>query len=638
MLKNCDTVGVYIDFRLQEFWMDIQTTFNNQILQTFKSLVESSLNLAVGQQIAASVTATQGTTMTLRWGGQVLTLDNQNPQAVFSAHVGDSVTLQVTKTSPDFEFKVLSSDSSNQNYSQLINNQKIADARLKLLIAPITTTSEENLQRLIQTQRSFEAKVVSVVGSKIQLQLSNVQSNTQAHADNKMVVTIDKSQLQLLSTQANALQGQVMTLAMTKVGGVLQFKQLPSVLPFSSAQQQEKINSFIKQLLPKHESSNVLFTQLREDLPHLEITPTLKAQLRSLFDNLPTTEQLFNAQKLRYLVTNSGVFFEAKTAASLLKTSAQPLSTPTQTSSSDLKMPLLQLLQHDGVSTTIKGLISTYLQQLLKKEMTPSDELTSAMQESEVALHAQLSQLVTNEKIPTTLKSLIATLLPQLKPNSQLAYMQSSIGNATPSETIEDEAAQRMSETDFKGDLLRLMHTLKQVITQKTTLALTDVQIEKLQQLHNKTENALAKMILDQLGSVPKDDVSKQAWTFELPFLMNNQVDMLKMEIQRDRISHRHAATGPNLHEHHWSVNLTLTPPQLGQMQCVIYYENGVVNTCFRNEQPQTTELISKSLDDLKQQFQRVGLTPGLMSAHDRLQTHKTPYSFSGTSLLDETV
>ena len=616
--------------------MDIQTTFNNQILQTFKSLVESSLNLAVGQQIAASVTATQGTTITLRWSGQVLTLDNQNPQAVFSAHVGDTVTLQVTKISPDFEFKVLSSDSSNQNYSQLINNQKIADARLKLLIAPITTTSEENLQRLMQTQRSFDAKILSVVGSKIQLQLSNVQSNT--HADNKMVLTIDKSQLQLLSTQTNAVQGQLLTFAITKVGGVFQFKQLPSAMLFSSVQQQEKINSFVKQLLPKHESSNVLFKQLREDLPHLEITPTLKAQLRSLFDNLPTTEQLFNAQKLRYLVTNSGVFFEAKTAASLLKTSVQPLSTPTQTSSSDLKMPLLQLLQNDGVSSTIKSLTSTYLQQLLKKEMTPSDELTSAMQESEVALHTQLSQLATNKKTPAPLKSLITTILPQLKPDSQLALAQSLEGHTNQSETIETEASQPMSGADLKGDLLRLMHTLKQVITQKTELALTEVQIEKLQQLHNKTENALAKMILDQLGSVPKDDVTKQAWTFELPFLMNNQVDILKMEIQRDRVSHRNAAIASNLHEHHWSVNLTVTPPQLGQMQCVIYYENGVVNTCFRNEQPKTTELISKHLDDLKQQFDRVGLTPGLMSAHDRLQTHKTPYAFSGTSLLDETV
>ena len=637
MLKNCDTVGIRIHFCLQEFWMDIQTTFNNQILQTFKSLVESSLNLAVGQQIAASVTATQGTTITLRWSGQVLTLDNQNPQAVFSAHVGDTVTLQVTKVSPDFEFKVLSSDSSNQNYSQLINNQKIADARLKLLIAPITTTSEENLQRLMQTQRSFDAKILSVVGSKIQLQLSNVQSNT--HADNKMVLTIDKSQLQLLSTQTNAVQGQLLTFAITKVGGVFQFKQLPSAMLFSSVQQQEKINSFVKQLLPKHESSNVLFKQLREDLPHLEITPTLKAQLRSLFDNLPTTEQLFNAQKLRYLVTNSGVFFEAKTAASLLKTSVQPLSTPTQTSSSDLKMPLLQLLQNDGVSSTIKSLTSTYLQQLLKKEMTPSDELTSAMQESEVALHTQLSQLATNKKTPAPLKSLITTILPQLKPDSQLALAQSLEGHTNQSETIEtDEASQPMSGADLKGDLLRLMHTLKQVITQKTELALTEVQIEKLQQLHNKTENALAKMILDQLGSVPKDDVTKQAWTFELPFLMNNQVDILKMEIQRDRVSHRNAAIASNLHEHHWSVNLTVTPPQLGQMQCVIYYENGVVNTCFRNEQPKTTELISKHLDDLKQQFDRVGLTPGLMSAHDRLQTHKTPYAFSGTSLLDETV
>lgn len=113
---------------------------------------------------------------------------------------------------------------------------------------------------------------------------------------------------------------------------------------------------------------------------------------------------------------------------------------------------------------------------------------------------------------------------------------------------------------------------------------------------------------------------------------MNNQIEMLKMEIQRDKTRQSVESLAQN-----WSVNLTLTPPKLGEVQCVISYQNGVVNTYFKNQQPQTTVLISQHLENLKQQLQRVGLITGLMSAHNNFQPMKSAYSVGAVSLLNET-
>ena len=114
---------------------------------------------------------------------------------------------------------------------------------------------------------------------------------------------------------------------------------------------------------------------------------------------------------------------------------------------------------------------------------------------------------------------------------------------------------------------------------------------------------------------------------------MGNQAETLKMEIQRYK-----ANQAVDTQTQHWSVNLTLTPPKLGEVQCVVSYQDGVVNTYFKNEQPQTTALITRNLENLKQQMHKVGLIAGLMSAHNNFQPMKSAYSTDTRSLLSETV
>ena len=612
--------------------MDIQNSFNSQILQAMKTLVESNLNLTVGQQLSVTVTAINATGITLKWGGQTLTVENQNQRANFTPYLGQNVTLQVTKLTPELEFKLVALDT-QQYASTPPSAEKMNAMRLTLATAPLVNRIDESLKSFVshaQGQQPIEAKIVGLVGNKIQLQLFVDDHQGSPSGGKNMLITVERNQLQLLPTQTNEplKVGQALTLAITKIGAVPEFKQLPSTM-LPAQIQEEKIAAFMKQLLPRHESPAVLLNQLRSDLPQLEIkndslATTLKQNAAALFDHLQPNEQLFNPQKLKHLIYSSGLFFEAKNAATNVLKVPVSISTPVaQTSKSavDLKMPLLNLLQHTSVTNELKQLTSTLLQNLLKQESAPTPEIAQLIDQNEGELHAQLLQLTRSESIPQSLKTLIAEILPNLKAS-----------NSPPLDIIPAPLDEPVT-TDFKNDLFELMHTLKQGIAQQNELALTDTQVNGLQQLQTKTENALAKVVIDQLHSLPKDDGGKQVWAFELPFLMANQAETLKMEIQRDKANQSTEAQAQ-----HWSVNLTLTPPKLGEVQCVISYQNGVVNTYFKNQEPQTTALISQHLEALKQQLQKVGLMTGLMSAHNNFQPMKSAYSVDVKSFLNETV
>lgn len=821
--------------------MDIQTSFNNQILQAMKTLVENNLNLTVGQQLVTKVIAINTTGITLKWGAQTLTVENQNPRATFTPYIGQNATLQVVKTTPQLEFKLIAFDA--HSYETPPSAEKMNAMRLSLATAPLATRLDESMRNFsthADNQHPLEAKVVGLVGHKIQLELLVDDHRGSATSNKKMLVSVEPRQLQLLPSQSNEplKVGQTLTLAITKIGAVPEFKQLPSVTTPANLQE-EKIATFMKQLLPRHESPSVLLSELKTDLPQLAIknetlASTLKENASALFEHLPPNEQLFNPQKLRHLIYSSGVFFDAKDSATIYSkpptAPVVPTNQPAQpTAPVDLKMPLLNLLQHTSATNELKQLASTLLQNLLKQESAPpTPELEQLVEQNKSELHAQLLTLARSETIPQSLKTLSTEILSILKEptalpeksvvepavNSQIENLQQLLKqpsispelkqlastllqnlvkkdeapptsellklietnetalhpqlvtltqSATIPQTLKNLAAEILSNlkqppvlvekptdnvtsifktnlqqlidhpivsndvkqlassllqnltkqettlptpellkvieqeenslhtqlttltrsetipqslkiiateilpflksptvamdatailpviaennsvvvddapitSDFKNELLKLVETLKHGIAQHTELDLTDTQVQGLQHLQTKTENALAKVVLDQLNSLPKEDSSKQVWRFELPFLMNNQVETLKLDIQRDKVDKD--SQNANTQMQNWSVNLTLTPPNLGEVQCVILYQNGVVNAYFKNQQPQTTALISEHLDNLKQQLQQVGLSTGFMSAHNNFQPIKSAYSQAHTSFLNET-
>jgi hypothetical protein len=275
------------------------------------------------------------------------------------------------------------------------------------------------------------------------------------------------------------------------------------------------------------------------------------------------------------------------------------------------------------------------LQSLLKQDASSTslaqnnEETQTAVTQTQAQLHAELLQLSRAENIPLSLKQLANDVLPHLKS----AQIEEDSSTALTSASKDNVPAEPVISNDFKNDLFKLMNTIKQGLAQQRELELSKKQVEGLKHLHNKTENALAKVVLDQLHSLPKEDGNKQLWAVELPFLIDNKVETLAMEIQHDK-----TPNAENQQNQHWSVNLTLAPPALGNVQCVISYQNGVINTHFKNQLPETTNLISKNLDTLKQQLQNAGLISGLMTSNNSFKPLKSVYASMSQSLLNETV
>lgn len=612
------------------------------MLQAMKSVVESNLNLTVGQKLPVNVAAINDNVITLKWGGQFIAVENQNSWATLTPHVGQTMTLQVSKTHPELEFKVIALNASASN-ATLPSAEKMNAMRLTLANAPLMNRIDESLRNFshnIQGQHRMQAEVVGLVGQKIQLQMFIEDAPKSINGAKKMLISIDPSQLQRLSSEkGDALRvGQSLTLAITKIGSMPEFKQLPST---QQAIREEQVNEYMKQLLPRHESSSVLFNQLRTNLPEMDIqnaslSQTLKQNASALFEHLQPKEQLFDPQKLKHLVYSSGLFFEANAAATSTflkapKRTATPATIPVAPPI-DLKLPLLRLMQHEGVSAQIKQLTSNFLQNLLKQD-APSNPLSQdddAMQatitQTQTQLHAELRQLARAENIPQSLKQLANDILPHLK-TEQTEEQSATLTH------VDKEVAEPMISSDFKNDLFKLMNTIKQGLAQQRELELSKKQVEGLKSLHNKTENALAKVVLDQLHSLPQEDGNKQLWAVELPFLIGNKVETLAMEIQHDK-----TPSTENSQDQHWSVNLTLAPPALGNVQCVISYQNGVINTHFKNQLPETTNLISKNLDTLKQQLHNAGLISGLMTSNNSFKPLKSVYASMSQSLLNETV
>lgn len=161
---------------------------------------------------------------------------------------------------------------------------------------------------------------------------------------------------------------------------------------------------------------------------------------------------------------------------------------------------------------------------------------------------------------------------------------------------------------DFKLKLNRLIQQLNQELASQAQDKPKDNQ-ELLKDSLQKAQGALAKLTLDQLNSLPKEESPKQAWSLELPFFHDKYADSVRMEIEQDK------AGGEN-RQPSWAVNISVTPPGLATIHCRITCYDGSVNSRFWSEAAETVEKINGNLDYLKQQFEKNGLTAGFMEAH----------------------
>lgn len=241
--------------------------------------------------------------------------------------------------------------------------------------------------------------------------------------------------------------------------------------------------------------------------------------------------------------------------------------------------------------------------------------------------------LITNEHIPETLKRLAREILSNL-PETQHIIDNKTLKNALNNSGTYLEAklahpeqqSNTLLKADFKAALLKILLTLQHDIPAEKTAPNDNEQINSLlKELQTKSEGALARLLLNQLKSLPQEDQNKQVWLLDLPFIDKKHVKSVQVQIEKN---HKKSTTSE---QKTWSATLTLTPPQLSTLHCKISYFDNAVHTNFWSEDRKTTKLMQDNINYLRARFEEAGLTPGNMNA-----TQQSTVTTSHTLTIDK--
>jgi len=256
-------------------------------------------------------------------------------------------------------------------------------------------------------------------------------------------------------------------------------------------------------------------------------------------------------------------------------------------------------------------------------QQSPEQTITTALKEhlpKEIAAPELLNQLsrafpriVSNEKVSETLKRLAQEILRDLPKPQQLTegtQLKKSLDNS--GLYLEAKLAHTKQKTeltlnsDFKAVLLKFVQALQhESQVDKNNLASDDQLQILLKDLQNKSEGALARLVLNQLKSLPQEDQNKQVWVIDLPFTEKKHTTSIKIEIEKNH------KKSQQTEQKTWSATITLSPPHLNTLHCKISYFDNTIHTNFWSEGTKTTKLIQDNLDYLTSRFEAEGLTPG---------------------------
>ncbi|NOT12613.1 MAG: flagellar hook-length control protein FliK [Methylococcaceae bacterium] len=519
--------------------MDIKLPINPINSPTLNKPNDSLLSLKPGQKIDVTVISdlikAETNAIALKMANTTFTVQSNLPVKLSP---GQTLQIQVTKISPTLEFAIIVS---TPELKRLAIPQEL---RLKLITSTPadkqTIDASATNETVLPLKLPLAARIIGMSGSKIQLQVfietdtptKSAATTETGPTKSSVTITIDRAQLQDAKISTSGQPASANTAASPTRENAPPFKMGQAVIleigsneatptfkiTLASPQAIEaKINEFIRQFLPKHESSPVLLNQLIKELPQLlnnNSTPDLIQRIASqIVQNLPTRQLLNDSANLKQALFNSGLFLEAK--------------------------------------------------------------------------------------------------LPELKNNPTLTI-----------------------EQDFKANLLKFIEVLKKESAHPKKTDVQDIELATLKNLQQKTENNVAKIVLDQLTSLPKDETSKQVWSFEIPFVDRGQADAVHIQITKD--SGNQPSSDSDVGKDKWSVTLSMNPPGLGAIQCQLSYYDETINTFFRSQQTQTSELINEHLDQLKHQFEDAGLKPGVINIQDGIQVTSSAYTITQNTLLDE--
>ncbi|MBI3345122.1 MAG: flagellar hook-length control protein FliK [Gammaproteobacteria bacterium] len=144
------------------------------------------------------------------------------------------------------------------------------------------------------------------------------------------------------------------------------------------------------------------------------------------------------------------------------------------------------------------------------------------------------------------------------------------------------------------------------------TLAEAGLRAETTAELLNQVQGGLARVQLSQLASLPNSDSSPPAWVLELPVRHAGESHVIQVRIEADDPSSHPEQAGQERKD--WLVTLALDLKGLGPLHIKVSLREEKVSASFWADQGETVELLTRHLDQLRNQMNKAGLNVASIS------------------------
>ncbi|MGD2118278.1 MAG: flagellar hook-length control protein FliK [Chromatiales bacterium] len=485
-----------------------------------------------------------------------------------------------------------------------------------------------------------------------------------ASADGQVLLRL-LSQTLTAETGVELKAGQKLLLEVVQNSGVLQLKIL--TLPSKADIQAQ----YLKISLPQQTALSQLTQQLSQHLTSaadttsaaLKLDSTTITSVRQLLDLLPQARSIAEPGKLQQLMLDSGLFLENRLAQG-------------QPPANDLKAALLSLAQRiraqlpanrpvantpTATPANARGVPQQNLATLIAQPVQPATASpmpaaaptlataapaatapathrpgvtpgNGAQQPTQAAANPPGNTEVANQRHDLDIRT--ATLLfkpgqaafttAQQADNAAGLNLQAAINNLT-AQTIQ------LPRFEFSVFAQLLLGKSLGNLAKRADFSSLQARHAELQQLLRSVESGIARIVTQQLASVPQEDATRLVWQFELPIRYDKEISDFLFRIEQDEPDEQNP-----LQQAGWTVRINFDIGSSGRIHSKLHLAGDVLATHFWAEKETTVAKIKAHLPRLEKAIERIGLKSSHMGASNCKPPDPIELFSTDRSLLDE--
>ncbi len=489
--------------------------------------------------------------------------------------------------------------------------------------------------------------------SEAQIKLESLKVGQQLLARVLAVQSNGNVSLQLnnaiLNAQTNLplTQGQTLSLLIAQLGKQIVLK------PSAQSSKQLILNQAMREVLPQQKPLNELFTalkkQLKPDRNAARIIPTpISQMIKQVIQSLPAAKDISNAQGLKKAMLSSGPLLEKNIVKSAQTQTNLALNTDLKAMLSKLKTVLInqvrsghaqnsQQAQKANANAATAALMQTPRAQLNKRQTT------RPIQPSTISNTVQPANKTANNESINIQKTINAEKSAQIKPStsaqanaikftaipaSEKLIQRSIAQTATPAfklsgATLAGDAKNpastnflRIPSKESQAEFIKMVRILQKTNPEPTKPLNVNSQTQPsstadlINNLLKTVESALARTQLHQLNTLADLESGKLAWTLELPIRHKEEIDIIKMRIQRDANNSNTAQSQPI------SVTISVDLENTGPIVAKITLLNSELSIGFWAERNQIFNLIENNAENLATRLLDSGINTCDINCH----------------------